>query len=193
MSDLSISEAGSVQFPMVVHSAEIGWTPLKPDMAMAMRGGEDAMLLRDDLRTKLREFNDWLNDDSLRQIVEKVQSLRPTIEGNRDMLQWLRGERSWYDEGEKRHRRVKLIDFDRADANVFHVTWEWKLKPPARKGNRADVMFLINGIPVCIVEHKNPKDRDAVERGIAQLRRYEVETPELIATPQLFNVTHLLD
>ncbi len=67
------------------------------------------------------------------------------------------------------------------------------LKPPARKGNRADVMFLVNGMPVCIVEHKNPKDGDAIERGIIQLRRYEKETPELIGAPQLFNVTHLLD
>ena len=73
------------------------------------------------------------------------------------------------------------------------MTWEWKIKPPARKGNRADVMFLVNGIPVVIVEHKNPKDGDAIERAIKQLRRYELETPELIAAPQLFNVTHLLD
>ena len=86
-----------------------------------------------------------------------------------------------------------LIDFEHPDANVFHVSWEWKLKPPARKGNRADVMFLVNGVPVCIVEHKNPKDGDAIERGITQLRRYEKETPELIGAPQLFNVTHLLD
>ena len=48
-------------------------------------------------------------------------------------------------------------------------------------------------MPVCIVEHKNPKDGDAIERGIKQLRRYEIETPELIGAPQLFNVTHLLD
>ena len=44
-----------------------------------------------------------------------------------------------------------------------------------------------------IVEHKNPKDGGALERAITQLRRYEVETPELLASPQLFNVTHLLD
>jgi type I restriction enzyme R subunit len=88
---------------------------------------------------------------------------------------------------------VQLIDFENTSNNVFHVTWEWTLKPPARKGNRADVMFVVNGIPVCIVEHKNPTDGRAIERGITQLRRYEIETPELVAAPQLFNVTHLLD
>lgn len=54
-------------------------------------------------------------------------------------------------------------------------------------------MFLVNGLPVCIVEHKNPKDGDAIDRAVKQLKRYEVETPELVGTPQLFNVTHLLD
>ncbi len=193
MSEFSISEAKTVQLPMVQHAAEIAWTPLTPEEAKARRGGEEAMLFRDDVRAKLREFNGWLSDDAVRQVVEKLEALRPSIEGNREMLQWIRGERSWYDESEKRHRRVKLVDFDRTDANLFHVTWEWTLKPPARKGNRADVVFLVNGIPVCIVEHKNPKDRDAVEKAIVQLRRYEVETPELIAAPQLFNATHLLD
>lgn len=193
MSDLNISEGGSVQFPMVARAVEIGWTRLTPDEARLRRGSEDVMFFRNDLRTKLREFNAWLSDDAIRQIIETLEALRPNIEGNREMLRWLRGERSWYDEAAKRHRAIKLIDYDRVDANLFHVTWEWKLKPPARKGNRADVMFAINGIPVCIVEHKNPADGDAIERAITQLRRYELETPELLAAPQLFNVTHLLD
>lgn len=193
MSDLSISEGDSVQFPMVVHADEIGWTPLTPDEAKRRRGGEDVMLFRDDVRAKLQQFNPWLPDDAVRQIVETLEAVRPNIEGNREMLRWLRGERSWHDEAEKRQRPVKLIDFDHLNANAFHVTWEWKLKPPARKGNRADVMFLVNGIPVCIVEHKNPKDRDAVDRAVIQLRRYEEETPELLAAPQLFNATHLFD
>ena len=193
MSDLKISEAGTVQFPMVKHAAEIGWTPLKPEIAKQKRGGEAGMLLRDELEAKLAEFNPWLSADAVRSIIETLDAIPATVDGNREMLMWLRGERGWYDETEKRHRRVQLIDFDDTNANVFHVSWEWALKPPARKGNRADVMFCINGVPVCIVEHKNPRDGDAIERGIKQLRRYEIETPELIGAPQIFNVTHLLD
>jgi type I restriction enzyme, R subunit len=189
---LKISEAGTVQFPMVKHAAEIGWTPITPEVAKQKRGGEAGMLLRDELKTKLAQFNPWMTGDAVRSVIEKLDAIPPTIEGNREILSWLRGEQQWYDENEKRHRRVTLVDFDNNN-NVFHVSWEWTLKPPARKGNRADVMFLVNGIPVCIVEHKNPKDGDAIERAIKQLRRYEIETPELIGSPQLFNVTHLLD
>ncbi|MBR7617956.1 HsdR family type I site-specific deoxyribonuclease [Phenylobacterium sp. 20VBR1] len=193
MSDLKISEAGTVQFPMVKHAIEIGWTPLTPEVAKQKRGGEAGMLMRDELEAKLVEFNPWLSPDSVRSIIETLDALPATVDGNREILMWLRGERGWYDEEEKRHRSVQLVDFENVGDNAFHVTWEWALKPPARKGNRADVMFLVNGVPVCIVEHKNPKDGDAIERGIKQLRRYEIETPELIGAPQLFNVTHLLE
>jgi type I restriction enzyme R subunit len=191
---LKISEAGTVQFPMVRHAAEIGWTTITPDDARAKRGGDAGTFFRDVLEAKLAVFNPWLTADAVRSIVETLDALPPSIEGNRELLGWLRGERQWYDEAEKRHRAVMLIDFDHPAKNTFHVTWEWKIKPPARtKGNRADVMFVVNGVPVVIVEHKNPKDGDAIERAIKQLRRYELETPELLATAQLFNVTHLLD
>ena len=190
---LKISEAGTVQFPMVRHAAEIGWMTITPDDARAKRGGDAGTFFRDVLEAKLTAFNSWLTTDAVRSIVETLDALPASIEGNRELLSWLRGERAWYDDAEKRHRAVTLIDFDHPAENVFHVTWEWKIKPPARKGNRADVMFVVNGVPVVIVEHKNPKDGDAIERAIKQLRRYELETPELLATTQLFNVTHLLD
>jgi type I restriction enzyme R subunit len=193
VSDLKISEAGTVQFPMVKHAVEVGWTPLTPDQAKEMRGGDAGMLFPKELAAKLAAFNPWLSSDAIRSVIETLDAIPPTIEGNRLTLAWLRGERQWYDENEKRHRAVTLIDFGNPGANSFHVSWEWSLKPPARKGNRADVMFVINGLPVCIVEHKNPKDGDAIERAVKQLRRYEMETPELIGSPQLFNVTHLLD
>lgn len=193
MTTLKISEAGTVQFPMVKHAVEIGWTSITPEDARAKRGGEAGTFFRDVLEAKLAAFNPWMSADAVRSVVETLDALPATIDGNRELLAWLRGERQWYDEAEKRHRPVTVIDFEHVADNVFHVTWEWKIKPPARKGNRADVMFVVNGVPVVIVEHKNPKDGDAIERAIKQLRRYELETPELLATTQLFNVTHLLD
>ena len=193
MTDFSVTEADTVQFPMVRHAAEIGWVPLSPQEASEKRGGVDGMFFRAELETKLARFNPWMPADAIRQVIERLEAVPPAIEGNSEMLAWLRGERQMYDETEERSRRVQIVDFDRPAENTFHVTWEWRLKPPARKGSRADVMFLVNGIPVAIVEHKNPKDGNAIERGVAQLRRYEKDTPELLVAPQLFNVTHLLD
>ena len=93
-------------------------------------------------------------------VIENMEALPATIEGNRQVLTWLRGDRQWSDDAADRYRRVQLIDFENPSNNSFHVTWEWTLKPPARKGNSADVTCLVNGVPVTIVEHKNPKDAE---------------------------------
>lgn len=193
MSTLAIGEAWTVQFPMVKHAREIGWTVSTPEEAEAKRRGIDTMLFPDVLEDKLREFNPWLSEEQARAVVETVEALPPTIEGNREVLRWLRGEHQWYDETEQRNRRVQVVDFEHPEQNDYTVTWEWRLKPLARpKGNRADVIFVLNGIPVTIVEHKNPKDRDALTKGIKQMRRYEIETPEILAQAQLYNVPYLI-
>ncbi|MEW6488535.1 MAG: deoxyribonuclease HsdR, partial [Thermodesulfobacteriota bacterium] len=102
MSTLSISEAGTVQFPMVRHAVEIGWMPVTPEEARARRGGDAGTFFRDVLEAKLADFNPWLTPDALRSVVETLDALPPTIEGNREVLAWLRGERQWVDEAEKR-------------------------------------------------------------------------------------------
>ena len=83
MSDLKIGEAGSVQFPMVRHAEEIGWTSLKPQDAIAKRGGETGLFLRDELSAKLLEFNPWLSTDASRSVIERLEAVPATIEGNR--------------------------------------------------------------------------------------------------------------
>ena len=86
MTELSITEGGTVQFPMVRHAVEVGWTPLTPGDALAMRGGEAGLLFRGVLEEALRRFNPWLTDDAVRSVVENLQALPPTIERNRQML-----------------------------------------------------------------------------------------------------------
>lgn len=51
MTDLKITEAGTVQFPMVRHAAEIGWTAISPSVTRQKRGDETEMLFRDELET----------------------------------------------------------------------------------------------------------------------------------------------
>lgn len=192
MTTLKISEARTAQFPMIAHAQGVGWEIVQPVDAEVLRRGRENMLFPSVLEDKLREFNSWLTADQARAIVETIDALPATIEGNWEVLRWMRGEHKWYDENEKLSRAVQLIDFANPDNNLLQVTWEWKIEPVARKGNRADVVFLVNGLPVTIVEHKNPTSGDALTRGITQLRRYERETPELLAQTQLYNVTHML-
>ena len=72
MSQLKISEAGTVQFQMVAHAAVIGWTPIPPEVALQKRGGEAGMLFRDEPEDALARFNPWLSADAIRQLIERL-------------------------------------------------------------------------------------------------------------------------
>lgn len=192
-------EAATVQFPLVDHAVAVDWKPVTPDAALARRGGEGGLFFYDELEAALLRLNPGVvMPADVPGIVQRLESLPNTIEGNREILDWLRGRQTIYVESQKRHRNVRLLDFDNGTAddgsanNRFQVSWEWSYRN-GRKCNRADVVFLINGVPVAIVENKNPKSKDAMPKALSQLRRYEQETPELLTAPQVFNITHLIE
>jgi type I restriction enzyme R subunit len=194
MSKNLANEAGTVQFPLVKHAAEIGWTVVSDSDALRLRGGEAGLFFYKELEGALVRLNPGIvTADNVQSIIQRMESVPSNIEGNREILDWLRGNKTVFVESEKRHRNVTLVDFTNLDRNVFQITYEWTFCALNKKGNRADVMFLVNGIPLAIVENKNPKLPDAMERAVKQLRRYELETPEMLTTPQVFNVTHLIE
>ena len=51
------------------------------------------------------------------------------------------------------------------------------------------MVFLINGIPVLVIECKNANKDEAIALGVDQIRRYHRETPELFVSQQLFTAT----
>jgi type I restriction enzyme R subunit len=190
------TEQGSVQWPLIKHATDkkIGWTFINQEMALSLRRGEGGRFFYDELAHKLIELNPGLvTSDNVGQIIQSLESVPDAMEGNKEILEWLRGQKSIYDENEKRQRNVVLIDYKDISKNSFLITEEWAYQNGPKKGNRADVVFLINGIPVAIIENKNPKKRDGMEKAVTQLRRYELETPEMMVIPQVFNVTHLFE
>lgn len=189
------TERTTVQNPLIQYAVEVGWSHLSPDEALTLRRGSGGMLFYSVLREKLITLNPGVvTVENVDGIVAAIESARNSIEGNAEVLAWIRGERTVYVAAEKRHRNVLVVDFDpgRTGQNVFHVTDEWEYTN-GRFTNRADVMFLVNGIPVALVETKSAKKREGIDEGVVQVRRYHKETPELVTAPQVFDVTHLLD
>ena len=188
-----MSERDAVQNPMLRYADEIGWESISASQALQMRGDDTNLYFASLLETQLLKLNREVLDEALcKEILRRLNLLNPTLEGNRDALAWLRGERSIFVPSQERERNVRLIDFDTPGSNLFHVTDEWRQRNAAHR-NRADVVFLINGIPVAVVETKSAHKRDGLAEGVDQIRRYHRETPEMFTTAQLFGVTQLLD
>ena len=192
-SEKIMSERAAVQDPMLKYADEIGWKSISASEGMRMRRGDTGLYFADVLETQLMKLNSGILDESrCGEIMRQLTFIGSTLEGNRDALAWLHGERSVFVPAENRERNITLIDYDTPDNNLFHVTDEWTQKGTVHR-NRADVVFLINGIPVAIVETKSAGKQDGLAEGVEQIRRYHAETPEMFTTAQLFGVTQMLE
>lgn len=188
-----MSERSAVQRPMIQYATQIGWQYLTSEEARRMRRGETGLYLTDVLEAQLLRLNPGVLDaSSVGEILRRLSLLPPKIEGNRDALSWMHGEQSIFVTAERRERNVRLIDFEMVANNIFHVTDEWSQQGVVYS-NRADVTFLINGIPVAIAETKKAGLQDGLAKGVDQVRRYHRETPEMLIAPQVFEVTQLFD
>ena len=191
-----MSEASAVQRPMLKYANQIGWDYLPKKEALQRREGKgDEKLkeryLTDILRTQLIKLNPGVvTSNNVNEILRRLRNLDNTIEGNRQALNWLQGKESIFVGTKNRDRNLTLIDFNNPENNLFHVTEEWTQKGVSFS-NRADVIFLINGIPVAIAETKGENKADGLALGIDQIRRYHKQTPEILAFPQIFEVTEL--
>src|SRR6516225_9211773 len=124
---------------MLRYAQEIGWDYLEPEQALVLRGGEAGLYFKDVLETQLLRLNPGVVDASrLPDILRRLNLLKPTLEGNREALSWLRGEQSVFVPEENRERNVRLIDFEHLDLNIFQVTDEWVQQGTVFR-NRADV------------------------------------------------------
>lgn len=187
------NEFSTVQEPLIKYAAEIGWDYVSQADAVSYRQGESGLLFYRILSEKLVQLNPGLiTADNVNEVIQRIEAVPNTIEGNAEILAWLRGEKSVYDQDEDRQRNVMLIDYDNLSHNLFQVTDEWQYTN-GKETNRADVMFLINGIPVAIIETKSAKKEKGIEEGLTQIREYHHETPEMLIMPQVFDITHLLD
>ena len=189
-----MSERSAVQEPLLKYADEIGWTRVSKSEAIQMRGGNiSALYFTEVLKAQLIKLNKGVVDDSnLEDVIRQISLIKSTLEGNQDALSWIHGRESTFVHSENRQRNVTLIDFENPDNNLFHVTDEWKQRGVTYT-NRADAVFLINGIPIAVVETKSAHKQDGLSQGVDQIRRYHHETPEMFTTAQIFGVTQLMD
>ncbi|MEW5790077.1 MAG: type I restriction endonuclease subunit R [Pseudomonadota bacterium] len=115
----------------------------------------------------------------LRAIVLSVRS-DGLVRANEEFTAWLRGERSMPFGQNNEHVPVRLIDFDKLDQNQYVVTQQFTFRAGSAE-RRADLVLLVNGLPLVLIEAKTPT-RSAVSwvDGAVQVHDdYEKHVPEL--------------
>jgi type I restriction enzyme R subunit len=197
-----MTELTAVQKPILKYANDIGWDIVSRPDAEAMRGFSPSstdvqerarnasFFFNDILYQKAMEFNPKL-EDAKEELIRKLSILPNSIQGNRDFLAYLRGEKTFFSKQDNREYNLTLIDFTNPENNVSQVTDEYYCFN-GRYGNREDIIFFINGIPLVVIECKNATLDEAIAIGIDQLRRYHNETPEMMIPQQMFTVTESL-
>ena len=123
-------------------------------------------------------------DEVLYRLREMVLAVRGEglIRANERFMGWLRNELSMPFGPNHEHVTVRLIDYDELAKNEFVVTTQYVFRAGAEE-RRADLVLLVNGFPLVLVEAKTPV-REAVSwvDGALQVHdEYERVVPELFA------------
>ena len=163
-----------------------GWQYLYGDTIPRVNRKE--VLYMDDLIQFLEKKNPELEDDEIRQIADNIR-----LVGSESDFATLHKVYGWMVNGiqfvSKKGiaQMVPLIDFepDHTDENIFRVVNQFSVEyinNGQTKPRRPDVLLYINGLPVCVIELKNPTDANTtIHDAWEQINiRYWRDIPHLL-------------
>ena len=113
------------------------------------------------------------------------------VAANRQFHRWLvEGVPVEYQkDGETRGDRVRLIDFADIARNDWLAVNQFSIQGP-KHTRRPDVVLFVNGLPLVVLELKNPGDENAdIWGAFNQLQAYKEDIPDLFVYNELLVIT----
>ncbi len=179
--------------------ANVGWQvaygpDIAPDTPGAGRNDYGEVVLAKRLRDALAGLNPHLPSDALEDAFGKL--VRPegaTLEArnrafHRMLVEGVTVEYRAAD-GAIRGAQVQVIDFDEPARNDWLAVNQFTVIEN-QHNRRPDVVLFVNGLPLGIIELKNPADEDAtLWTAWQQLQTYKAELPGLFAMNEMLMVS----
>lgn len=175
-----------------------GWRYLAPEEQEAERGGDlGSVVLADRLRAAIARINPGKSEDLRDQAVKAVLGVATDhlIEDNERFHRLLtEGVTVEYVEnGVTRGDVIHLVDFVHPEKNDFVVCNQFTVVE-REKNKRPDVVLLVNGLPLVVIELKNPADENAtVKKAYTQLQNYKKAISSLFVYNALLVASDGLD
>jgi type I restriction enzyme R subunit len=147
------------------------------------------------LRAAIARLNPELpasaQDDALRQALR--QPTPSLVQNNFRFHQMLTsGVQVEYrrDDGKLVGAFARLIAFDDPQNNEFLVARQYIVRGDKGVLKRADLVVFVNGLPLAVIEFKDPTDEQAdIWKAYDQLREYQAEVPALFAFNELLVIS----
>ncbi len=169
----------------------LGWNiahgpAIAPDTPGAERGDYGAVVLEQRLRDALARLNPTLPTEALDDAFRKLTHVEgPTLEArnrafHRMLVDGVTVEHRT-DDGIVRGAQARVIDFDTPVNNDWLAVNQFTVVENKHE-RRPDVVLFVNGLPLGVIELKNPADEDAtIWTAWQQLQTYKAELPTLFS------------
>lgn len=158
---------------------------IAPDGENAERETYNDLLLRSRLQHAARRINPQLESHNIQEAIREIEQVTSTeLVANNQAVHRLLTEGIpvlVQRNGEERGERVWLIDFENPLNNDFLVCNQYTIAE-GQQTKRPDLILFVNGIPLVVLELKNPTDENATVRSAYR----QIETYKS-AIPSLFN------
>lgn len=166
---------------------DLGWNyshgeVLSPGGVAPERAHYTEVVLAPRLRAALERLNPDLPVAAIDDAEKRVQQFagQSLIEANRDLYVWLRDGIPVDVEldGHRRQLNVAVFDWEDVAGNDWLIVNQFTVK--GAKTVRPDLVAFVNGLPLAVIELKNPADEKAdVYAAFNQIQNYKNEVPQL--------------
>jgi type I restriction enzyme R subunit len=156
------------------------------DGSMPERSSHKDVILAERLEDALARINPGLPKDSVRKVRQAMESPGETdlLKANKQIHQWMT---EGYpvtvrdSSGEEDTRLLWLVDFEDEANNDWLAVNQFSVQTDVDSGTRRpDIVLFLNGIPVGVVELKNPSSEEAdIREAFEQLQTYKAQISRL--------------
>lgn len=167
---------------------KLGWgyaygPDISPEGSNPARSSFEDVVLADKLRSAVSKINPHIPADALEQAVQKVLRIySPDLLHNNETFHELLIEKvriPYQQDGFERSHEIALVDFDNPLNNDFLAVNQFTIVQN-NQNKRPDVILFINGLPLVVIELKNPAEENAtIDHAFEQIQTYKAVIPSL--------------
>ena len=180
--------------------ASLGWQTahgpdIAPDAPDAERNDYGQVVLERRLRDALARLNPNLPgsalDDALRKLTRPPEGTTQEARNRAFHRMLVAGVTVEYRgaDGSIRGAQARVVDFDNPDNNDWLAVNQFTVTDN-RNTRRPDIVLFLNGLPLGVIELKNPADEDAtIWTARQQLQTYQAELPSLFSMNEMLMVS----
>ncbi len=170
---------------------------IAPDGQNPLRKSFEDVILIDRLKDAITRLNPNIDKNTLEDAIKQIKNIHTTdLIANNEIFHRMLTEGvriSHYKEGEERGEIVWLIDFKNPENNDFLVVNQFTVVEN-HKNKRPDIVIFINGLPIVVMELKNPSDEEAtLKAAYNQLQTYKQTIPSLFTYNEILIISDGLE